>query len=119
VLTTRRAAAPSTSWLVARVGGAMILTVMTVTSAYAGGGVTETSCVGTLRDFNCVTLWGPAGDPNVRLVPQPLSEAEKARVLAHERRWLARCHPVLAHDRYGVSRYQYAAPGCEFGVGED
>jgi hypothetical protein len=95
-----------------------MLSVMTWTSAYAGG-VSNTSCVGTWNGFNCVTRWGPAGDPYVRLVPEPLDEAEKARVMARDRRWRARCRPVVENDRFGVARYHYSAPGCEFGVGED
>jgi hypothetical protein len=52
-------------------------------------------------------------------VPEPLDEAEKARVMARDRRWRARCRPVVENDRFGVARYHYSAPGCEFGVGED
>ena len=91
---------------------------MPSTSAHAGG-FRDTSCVGTWRSFNCAERWGPAVDPYVRLVPQPMDEAEKARITARDRRWLARCRPLIAYDRYGVPRYHYAAPGCEFGVGED
>ncbi len=118
MLTSRIDGAPSASWSAAHVGAAIILSVMTSTSAYAGG-VGDTSCVGTWKGFNCVTRGGPAGDPYVRLVPEPLGEADKARVLARDRKWLARCRPVVEHDRYGVARYYYFAPGCEFGVGED
>jgi len=88
-------------------------------SAARAGGFDDTSCVGSWRAFNCVERWGPAVDPYVRLVPQPFDEAEKSRVMARDRRWLARCRPLIAYDRYGVARYYYAAPGCEFGVGED
>ena len=42
----------------------------------------------------------------------PQEEAESAE---RERQWEARCRPVVKQDQYGVSRYQYAAPGCEFG----
>jgi hypothetical protein len=98
----------------ARVGAAIILSVMTWTPGYAGG-VSDTSCVGTWNGFNCVTRWGPAGDPYVRLIPEPLGEADKTR----DRKWLARCRPVVKYDHYGVARYLYSAPGCEFGVGED
>jgi hypothetical protein len=97
----------------AHVGAAIILSVMTWTSTYAGG-VSETTCLGTWQDFNCVTRWGPPGDPSVRLVPER-REANKAR----DRRWLARCRPVIEYDHYGVARYHYSAPGCEFGVDAD
>jgi len=75
-------------------------------------------CVGGRGSFNCVTRWAPAGDPFVREVPQPVDEAARARARERERRWVDRCHPVIEPDRYGVPRYHYAMPGCEFGVGE-
>jgi len=83
------------------------------------GGVSDTSCVGGFTTFNCVTRWGPAGNPYVRPIPGPVDEAERARLVARDRKWLARCSPILERDRYGVGRLRYAAPGCEFGVGED
>lgn len=81
-------------------------------SLFTGG------CFGSWRSFSCVGRWGEAGDPYVRTVPQPGDDAAKARSLARDRKWLDRCKPVIAQDRYGVPRYQYTAPGCEFGVGE-
>jgi hypothetical protein len=33
-----------------------------------------------------------------------------------DHKWEERCRPTIAQDRYGVPRYQYAAPGCEFGI---
>jgi hypothetical protein len=107
----------STSGSVATVGVAIILSVITGTSTYAGG-VSDTSCIGTWQGFNCVTRWGPPGDPSVRLVPEPGEEEKKSR-MARDRRWLARCRPVVEYDYYGVVRYHYSAPGCEFGVGID
>ncbi len=118
MLTSRPAEAPSASWSVAQVGAAIILSVMTLTSAYAGG-VADLSCVRGAKSFNCVGQWATAGDPYVRQVPEALSEAEKAHVLARDRKWLTRCRPVVEHDSYGVARYHYSAPGCEFGVGTD
>jgi hypothetical protein len=121
VLTNRCAATYFVRWPAAYIGAAIILSVMTFIPAFAGdaGGISDTSCVGSWKGFNCVTRSGPAGDPYVRLVPEPLGEAEKARLAAHDRKWMARCHPVIEHDRYGVARYRYSAPGCEFGVSED
>ena len=55
----------------------------------------------------------------VRVVPRPVDEAEKARLVARDRKWLERCNPIVERDRYGVGRLRYAAPGCEFGVSED
>jgi hypothetical protein len=76
-------------------------------------------CIGDRYSLNCAFRFGPVGDPYLRQVPQPLDAAAIARAQERERRWAARCHPVLALDPYGVSRYRYAQPGCEFGVGED
>jgi len=132
VLTNRRGGAPSLNCSVVRAGAATILpvvavlTVMSWTSAHAGSlsaadtaGLSDTSCVGGWTTFNCVTRWGPLSNPYVRLVPQPIEQMEKERALARDRKWLARCRPVVEHDRYGVARYRYAAPGCEFGIDED
>jgi hypothetical protein len=74
-------------------------------------------CIGVRHSINCVTRWGPAGDPYLRFAPQPLDEAAIARAKERDQRWVERCRPVLAPDRYGVPRYHYAQPGCEFGVG--
>jgi hypothetical protein len=47
----------------------------------------------------------------------PFDDADNKRAVKRDRRWVARCRPVVRQDRYGVSRYHYAAPGCMFGVG--
>jgi hypothetical protein len=83
-------------------------------SAYADG-VAVGGCVGSRYSITCVTRWGAYGDPYVRLVP-PQTEAEKALSADRERKWQARCRPAVFQDAYGVARYEYAAPGCEFGV---
>ena len=92
----------STSGSVAIVGVAIILSVMTRTSTYAAG-VSDTSCIGAWHGFNCVTRWGRLGDPSVRLVPEPGEEEKKSRMV-RDRRWLARCRPVVEYDHYGVAR---------------
>jgi len=118
VLTSHGARAPFASRLAAPIGAAIILSVMSLTSAQADD-ISVSSCVGGRKDFSCVTRWGEAGDTYVRQVPEPIDEAKKLRREAGDRKWLARCHPVVAHDRLGVARYRYYAPGCEFGVTED
>jgi hypothetical protein len=90
---------------------------MTRTSAQAADVVTG-GCIGGWRGYNCATGWAPAVDPFIRIVPQPLGRAEQARAIERDHKWLARCRPIVAQDTFGVSRYHYAAPGCEFGVGE-
>lgn len=73
-------------------------------------------CVGGGGAFNCVVRIGPAGDPYVRTIPQPQTDADRERTEARDRKWIDRCRPTIAQDRYGVPRYHYAALGCEFGV---
>ena len=52
-------------------------------------------------------------------MPQALGDEEKAQAAARERKWLAQCQPAIRRDPYGVARYQYAARGCEYGIGAD
>jgi hypothetical protein len=108
----------STPRSLTRLGAAIALSAIALTSADAAG-VGGLSCVGTGRSVTCMAQWGAAGDPHIRPVPEPLGEAEKALAETRERRWLTHCRPVIGHDAYGVARYQYAAPGCEFGIGAD
>ncbi|HMG77042.1 MAG TPA: hypothetical protein VK591_00055 [Xanthobacteraceae bacterium] len=49
-------------------------------------------------------------------MPEPKDEIEKARATERDQKWLQRCRPIVAQDRYGVPRYHYAARGCEFGI---
>jgi len=113
VLIFSRAKLLNASRRAAAIGAALTLSAMTLAYAdtlYVGG------CVGGLGAVNCVLRVGPAGDPYIRAVPQPDTEADKARAAERDHKWLARCRPIVAPDRYGVPRYHYAAPGCDFGV---
>jgi hypothetical protein len=96
-----------------------VITLMTWTAANAQDQRAAGGVIGGFTTFNCVTRWGPAGDPYVRVVPRPVDEAEKARLVARDRKWLERCNPIVERDRYGVGRLRYAAPGCVFGVSDD
>lgn len=116
---TNRAAQWFSTRRSAKVGAALILSVLAVSSAAYAGSVINLNCIGGGGSFNCVAQWATAGDPYVRVVPEPLGEAQKAQVAARERKWLAQCHPVIERDRLGVPRYRYSAPGCEFGLGMD
>ena len=49
-------------------------------------------------------------------VPGPRTDQEEAEFVDRDQKWMARCHPVIKQDQYGVSRYHYTASGCEFGV---
>lgn len=86
--------------------------------AYAGG-IEITNCFGAFRTFSCITQWGAPDDPRLRHVPGPRDAQEEAAFIARDRKWVARCRPVIRQDHYGVSRYHYAAPGCEFGRIQD
>ena len=84
-------------------------------AAYADG-MALGGWVGSQGSMSCVARWGDAGDPYIRAVPQPTTDVERTRAAERDRKWEERCHPLIAQDRYGVPRYRYSAPGCEFGV---
>jgi hypothetical protein len=75
-------------------------------------------CVGSGFAFACASTshWDEYG-------PRRPYAAENSKLSAEaadrERKWVARCKPQIVQDRYGVRRYHYAAPGCEFGKSED
>ena len=103
------------------IGAAFAVSVVVSCAGMASAAAQEVQsggCIGTFFSMNCTNRIGPAGDPYVRIVP-PLDAAAAARSAERERRWADRCHPTIVPDRYGVSRYRYAAPGCEFGVDQD
>jgi hypothetical protein len=99
------------------VAGLSALLVPVASTVVRADGLAVGGCVGTRYSITCVSRWGGYSDPYIRLVPQR-TEAEKARSAEHDRKWHARCKPVAVEDLYGVQRYEYAAPGCEFGVVE-
>ncbi len=75
-------------------------------------------CIASWGTFNCADLWAAPSDPFLRLAPQPTTPDAQAHAREHDRRWVDRCRPSIRQDRYGVVRYHYAMPGCEFGIGE-
>lgn len=85
------------------------------TPAYADG-MAVGGCIGGQGALNCAVRWGEAGDPYIRTVPEPANQAERTRAAERDHKWEARCKPIIRQDRYGVPRYQYSAPGCDFGV---
>ena len=93
-----------------------VFTLLTICGAARAEGTGVGGCIGSWDTLNCVVRWGPIGDPYIKQVPEPASDAERGIAADHERRWEQRCHPQIALDRYGVPRYRYAAPGCEFGA---
>ena len=104
--------------LTAIVTAALALPLITFASARPAmaEGVEIDSCINTERTTNCVTWSAPADGPYIRAVPQPRDAAERARANQEDQRWVERCQPTIHQDRYGVARYHYAQPGCEFGV---
>jgi hypothetical protein len=91
-------------------------TVLAICGAAHAEGSGVGGCIGSWDTLNCVVRWGPIGDPYVRQVPEPASDTERGVATDRERRWEQHCRPQIAPDRYGVPRYLYAAPGCEFGA---
>jgi len=75
-------------------------------------------CVASWGGANCLDYWGPPSDPFIRLAPQPTTPEAQALAKRLDRRWVARCRPSIRQDQYGVARYHYAMPGCDFGFGE-
>ena len=105
---------PMSTRMLIRTGAVVLaLTGFAVEPAHAGG-YDNLSCAGSPYFFSCVRRWDIF--PPERLVPDPQEQAEAAE---RERRWLARCRPVVKQDQFGVGRYRYAAPGCEFGRSQD
>jgi len=96
---------------------ALLAAPLTVEPAFAGAATL--SCVGSRASLSCVGQWGPSVDPHIRYAPGPRDPREEAEAAERERRWVARCRPVIRQDQYGVARYRYAAPGCEYGVIQD
>jgi hypothetical protein len=118
VSTFSSAEAHPARWTAVRVGFAIALSVLATAASPASSlaqDLITSGCIGSWRATNCVTRYGVAGDPFVRPVPR---SNDRARAEQRERRWVTRCQPTIKQDRYGVARYHYAMPGCEFGVGE-
>ncbi len=107
------------TWSAARFAAAAALSIVilaTIWRAAYADGMALGGCVGGAGALNCVVRWGEAGDAYIRIVPQPTNETERAQAAQRDRKWEERCRPTIAQDRYGVPRYQYSAPGCEFGI---
>jgi hypothetical protein len=73
-------------------------------------------CLAGGWSFSCVDVWREGvGGAYVVQVPEPASAALADEAKERDRLWVARCNPTIKQDAYGVRRYHYAAPGCEFG----
>lgn len=104
--------------LIAIAGAALALPLIAFASVRPAQaeGVWIGNCVGSGHAASCTMLWAPRSDPYIRKVPGPRGAAERARAKEEDGRWVDRCHPSIRPDRYGVPRYHYTRPGCEFGV---
>lgn len=85
--------------------------------------VTDTvvgSCVFSGGLGHCVRQYryGDVGATGIK-TSRELSPEDAAENRERERKWVERCKPVVRQDAYGVSRYVYAARGCEYGRIED
>ncbi len=98
-------------------GALAALAAVSAASSARADGISVFGCVGSRYSISCVERWGSYSDPYVRLL-HPQTEAEKTLAAQRDHKWQARCRPAVFQDRYGVPRYEYAAPGCEFGVTE-
>ena len=81
-------------------------------------GIRNTTCLASGGAFSCTTQWHRTGGGG-QILPWQIDARETAASAERERKWLARCRPVARPDQFGVSRYSYAAAGCEFGRTED
>ncbi len=96
----------------------VVTLVLWVSNALADtvSGSWQTTCVGSRGLVTCVDKWHRTYDDSR---PRQRTEQEIAELAERERKWVARCRPFLRQDRYGVDRYVYAAPDCEFGKTQD
>ncbi len=95
-----------------------LMSASMATGAQAQSRFTDTvtgSCVFSAGTAHCVRQYryNDPGNSGIKQYAEPAEEVAQAR--EREKAWEARCRPVLRQDYYGVSRYVYAAPGCEYG----
>ena len=91
--------------------GALLLAPLTSAQAQSAA----LTCLRSGGAVSCVGRIGPGSFPQVVHLREPLGEREMAEAAARDRRWLARCEPIIRQDRNGVRRYLYAAPDCDVG----
>jgi hypothetical protein len=109
---SRRAIALMLVFAAIEIGGLVLAWTAFAGSAY---GVRNTACVGGRFSVACSTNWRYHDDFDAGARRIAADPREEAAALERDRKWIARCRPELRSDRYGVSRYVYAAPGCEHG----
>lgn len=77
----------------------------------------NTTCMHVTGALSCTTQWRHG--VSSQHLPWLVDARETAAAAERERKWLARCRPIAKQDALGISRYSYAASGCEFGKTED
>lgn len=104
----------------------LMLTILALAGTSAGSAaqpaVTDTivgSCVFHGGAGHCVHQFRYGARGNNPLSLREPSPEDIAEAREREKRWVARCRPTLRQDVYGVSRYVYAARGCEYGRDRD
>ena len=103
-----------TAWLAAL--ALLVLSMMSAPARSQPAGVSTYNCYGTRNMTSCVETYRKgAFNPHVISIPGPQSDEERKATEARDRRWAERCRPMVRQDRYGVPRYSYGSPGCEYG----
>jgi len=98
------------------IAGCALFFIAVAEQAVAGNTV---SCVQSGGSMTCITSGHSQSIPSIMHIEVPDDAHERAGRTAREQKWISRCTPVLRQDKYGVGRYHYSAPGCEFGKSED
>lgn len=102
------------AWLVALALSALSMLAMP-TRSEARDGVGIVNCYRTFSGSGCVFSYRRGRfNPHVINVPTPSADDQDS-LNARDRHWEQRCAPVIRQDRYGMPRYSYGAPGCEYG----
>jgi len=78
-------------------------------------GIRTFNCVGGRGSVSCVSTWR-RGITDPHIIPSPgRAPSRRSRGAAARQTLEARCRPIVRQDQFGVERYVYVAPGCEFG----
>jgi hypothetical protein len=86
-------------------------------SGYAGGNSHQSGSGSSNGDSSdsCVEIRRELTNPYVIHIQGPQTPQDVAEATEQDRLWQARCRPTVQQDMFGINRYAYAAPGCEYG----
>jgi hypothetical protein len=86
-------------------------------SGYAGGNSHQSGSGSSSGDSSdsCVEIRRELTNPYVIHIQGPQTPQDVAEATEQDRLWQARCRPTVQQDMFGINRYAYAAPGCEYG----